>query len=327
MKPTCGVALCTYNGQEYLQEQLESIVNQSRLPDAIVICDDRSTDQTWEILKAFEATSPIPVTIARNDAQRGIIRNFERAVSMLQTDLIFLCDQDDIWLPDKVAGLSSVLAGAPETLLVFTDALLIDGTGRELGMTLFDGLQLDPWEKKALAGGNGFEVFCRRNLVTGATAAFRRSLLSTAMPFPDVCLHDEWLALIASAKGKVTRLPTPTIKYRQHEKNVVGVRKSGRLQKLKQLWWSTRKPGSRKFTADRIRLRATLTERLNALPGVPFPVISQSRESLAFAQFRAALPQPFLLRLPMVAWRAAKGQYRKFGHHWKSDVFRDLIHK
>ncbi|RYZ87983.1 MAG: glycosyltransferase, partial [Proteobacteria bacterium] len=90
MRLTCGIALCTYNGQKFLQEQLASIVAQHQLPDSIVICDDCSSDQTWEILQAFQAASPIPVKIVRHAAQQGVVKNFEAAVRLLETDIVFL---------------------------------------------------------------------------------------------------------------------------------------------------------------------------------------------------------------------------------------------
>lgn len=142
MTLTCSVALCSYNGQRYLQEQLDSILCQTQLPQAIV-CDDCSTDETWSILKAFEAVSPVPVITLRNTSQQGVVKNFERAISMFDTNLIFLCDQDDIWLPGKIATVVFVFANSSETNLVFTAAVLVDGDGREIGYSLFDGLQIN----------------------------------------------------------------------------------------------------------------------------------------------------------------------------------------
>jgi glycosyltransferase involved in cell wall biosynthesis len=324
---TCGVALCTYNGQKYLGQQLNSIVSQIQLPDSIVICDDCSSDKTWEILQAFAAASPVPVKIVRNATRQGVVKNFETAVMLLESDIIFLCDQDDIWLPGRISAIATLFESAPETLLIFTDAVLVNEYAEDMGVSLFAELQISRWEDGSLGRGKAFEVLCRRNVITGATAAFRRSLLYATLPFPDVYLHDEWLGLVASAIGKVVKLSSPTIKYRQHGKNVVGVKKFTHIQVLKRLWWSTRKPGSRQFAADRIVYRSMLTERLKLYPGTPATIIHQCQDSLAFAQFRASLPERFILRLPAVLWMVGKGKYRQFGYWWKSDVFRDLIHK
>lgn len=327
MKKTCGVALCTYNGEKYLKEQLDSILSQTHKPDAIVICDDCSTDETRNILENFKKFSLIPVNLILNSTRRGVTRNFEAAVKLLNTDIIFLCDQDDIWLSNKISSIYSVFLSAPQNNLVFTNAKLIDENGQDLGVSLFGELGLSRTEQQAITCGNAFEVLCRRNVITGATAAFQRSLLSIALPFSDTCLHDEWLGLIASATGSVAHLDDATIKYRQHGKNLVGVKKLTRLEICKELWWSIQRFGSRKFAKDRIEYRADLLARIETHPQIPRVVVRRCQESLAFAKFRAELPQHFFMRWPAVFWRAIRGQYRRYGFWWKGDIFRDLIHK
>lgn len=327
MKLTCGVALCTYNGEKYLKEQLESILSQTKQPDAIVICDDCSTDDTWNILNRFKLSSPIPVKLMPNATQQGVTRNFELAVQLLETDLIFLCDQDDVWFVDKISTIHAAFLISPKTEMVFTNAVLVDENGSDLGATLFGELQLNREEERAIARGKAFDVLCRRNVITGATAAFRRSLLSIALPFSDTCLHDEWLGLIASTLGGVVKLPDCTIKYRQHGKNVVGVRKLSRLEIAKELWWSIQRFGSRKFAVDRITYRVGLLNRIKEHPEISRSFIASCQDSVAFSEFRAALPGRFYMRWPAVLSRVLKGEYRRFGYWWKSDVFRDLIRK
>lgn len=327
LKPTCGVAVCTYNGEKYLEEQLESILSQTQKPDAIVICDDCSSDQTWDILNHFKLSASVPVKIVRNATQQGVIKNFELAVKLLDTDIIFLCDQDDVWLADKISTIYSVFLTLPEIDLIFTNADLIDADGKDLGSSLFGELQLNENEKLSIARGKAFEVLCRRNVVTGATSAFRSSLLTVALPFSDTCLHDEWLGLIAAATGSVFRLSDSTIKYRQHGKNMVGVRKLGKVEICKELWWSIQRFGSRKFAKDRIRYRVELLSRIKENPKISNAVVDRCQDSIAFAKFRAALPKSFLVRWPLVLWKGLKGEYRRFGFWWKSDIFRDLIHK
>ncbi len=327
MRLTCGIALCTYNGHKFLEEQLASIVAQHPLPDSIVICDDCSSDQTWEILQTFEAASPVPVKIVRHATQQGVVKNFEAAVRLLETDIVFLCDQDDLWIPGKISTIAALFESDPEANLVFTDAVLVDEQAQQLGGSLFSELQISRWEEWALSHGKAFEVLCRRNIITGATTAFRRSLLDAALPFPDYYWHDEWLGLIAAATGNVVKLPAPTIKYRQHGKNLVGVKKLTSIESLKRLKWSMNEPRSRHFAADRVDLRSALAERLELLPVVADDVVHQCQKSVAFAQFRANLPRRFLLRLPAVLWMAAKGEYRQFEALWKSHIFRDLLYK
>lgn len=327
MNLTCGVAICTYNGEKYLEEQLESILSQMQKPDAIVICDDCSTDETWAILNRFKLSATVPVKLLRNATQQGVIKNFELAVKSLETEIIFLCDQDDVWLTDKISTIKSVFLASSEIDLVFTNAVLIDANGEDLGSSLFGELCLSEKEQRAIVRGKAFDVLCRRNVITGATTAFRRSLLTVALPFSDTCLHDEWLGLIASTTGGVVHLADSTIKYRQHEKNLVGVKKLSKLEIFKELWWSIQRSGSRKFAVDRIRYRAELLNRMKAHPQISKSFASLCQESVAFAEFRAALPDHFFVRWPAVFWRVLNGQYRRFGFWWKSDIFRDLIHK
>ena len=104
-----SVALCTYNGAKYLGEQLESILNQTRSVNEIVICDDRSTDATADIVKAFQDKAPFPIYFYRNDSQLGSTKNFEKCLQLCQGDIIFLCDQDDSWMPEKVEKLVDYL--------------------------------------------------------------------------------------------------------------------------------------------------------------------------------------------------------------------------
>ncbi|WP_194712479.1 glycosyltransferase family 2 protein [Noviherbaspirillum soli] len=327
MRLTCGIALCTYNGQKFLEEQLASIIAQRQLPDSIVICDDCSSDQTWEILQAFETASPVPVKIVRHADRQGVVRNFETAVGLLQTDIVFLCDQDDLWLPEKISTIAALFESDHEATLVFTDAVLVDEQGQELGESLFSELQISRSEEWALSQGRAFEVLCRRNVITGATTAFRRSLLDAALPFPASYLHDEWLGLLAAATGKVVKLPEPTIKYRQHGNNVIGVKKLTSIETLKRLRWSMNEARSRHFAAERVDFRSALAKRLKLLPGTPGNIVQRCQKSLDFAQFRATLPRRFLLRLPAVISIAVKGEYRQFEGSWKSAVFRDLVHK
>lgn len=327
MKPTCGVALCTYNGGKYLNEQLESILSQTKKPDAIVICDDCSTDETWNILNRFKRSSSIPVEIVRNATQQGVVKNFERAMKFLDADIIFLCDQDDIWLPDKIATIYPFFLSSPEIGLVFTNAVLIDAEGNNLGSSLFEELQLSQEEEQSITCGKAFYTLCRRNIITGATAAFRRSLLSVAVPFSETCLHDEWLGLIAASMGGVVQLHNSTIKYRQHGNNLIGVRKLSRLEFCKELWWSIQRFGSRQFAEDRIKYRIALFDRIKEHPQISGSFVCLCKESIEFAEFRAALPKRFFKRWPAVLWRASKGQYKRFGFWWKSDIFRDIIHK
>lgn len=114
-----SVAMCTYNGEEYLWEQLLSIAEQTRLPDELIVCDDSSTDTTLQILNEFQKMAPFSVRIYCNEAKLGPSKNFEKAITLCSGDVIALSDQDDVWLPRKLERLEKLLEDHLEAGLRF----------------------------------------------------------------------------------------------------------------------------------------------------------------------------------------------------------------
>ena len=231
-----SIALATYNGARYLGEQLESFVRQRRPPDELVVCDDASTDDTPAILRDFEKHAPFPVRIEVNPERLGGVGNFTRAISLCSGDAILLSDQDDVWLPEKVAALESSLAGAPGATLAFGDTSLVDGALRPLGHTGFDSLGLRGGALAKIEAGHVLEALLRFNVVTGAAMAFRAELRDLALPVGRGWVHDEWIAAIASAVGSVVVIDRPLILYRQHDHQQIGLPKRGFLEKVDRAW-------------------------------------------------------------------------------------------
>jgi glycosyltransferase involved in cell wall biosynthesis len=120
--PTIGVALCTYNGERYVREQVRSIFAQTRLPDLLLACDDASHDGTVAALEELAAQAPFPVRIVRNSANLGFRRNFEEAISGCDADIIVLADQDDWWCPEKLEKIETAFERDPSAAAVFSDA-------------------------------------------------------------------------------------------------------------------------------------------------------------------------------------------------------------
>src|SRR5258708_997920 len=133
-----SVAMCTYNGVRFLPEQLESIAAQTRLPDELVVCDDRSTDESVEIIRQFAHRAPFAVRLEINANNRGVTKNFQKAIELCQGDVIALADQDDVWKAQKLQRIVEALEKSPQCILVFSDGECIDGAGLELGFTLWD---------------------------------------------------------------------------------------------------------------------------------------------------------------------------------------------
>jgi glycosyltransferase involved in cell wall biosynthesis len=221
-----SIALCTYNGEKFLMEQLESFLRQTRLPDEIVVCDDRSTDASIKLIEKFSQQSSFPVRIHVNEINLGSIKNFERAISLCTGDIIFLSDQDDVWLPEKIQVIESEFEQNNKLGMVFTNAELVDENLSPLEHTLWDFFF--PRDNQLRAqDGKLFEVLLDYNVVTGATIAFRSCYRDQFLPIPtDIpyVIHDAWIALVITANAEVRMLSEPLIKYRQHSNQQLGIK-------------------------------------------------------------------------------------------------------
>ncbi len=261
MAPSVSVALCTRNGARFLPAQVQSICTQSLLPRQIVLSDDGSTDGSVSIVRQAMAQcgvgEAVELTVFENTTPLGVTRNFEQAVRGCRHELVALSDHDDVWRPGRLARMVGQFAARPDLLLLHTDARLVDAQLAPLGTTLFQALEVKPAELGAITQGLGFDVLLRRNLVTGATAVFRRSLLQAALPFPQEWVHDEWLGAIAAATGRIDVLAEPLIDYRQHGNNQIGARRLTLAEKIDKAFV----PRGTKHL-DRLRRAQALLERL-----------------------------------------------------------------
>jgi len=217
VKCSVSIALCTYNGERFLPEQLASYARQTRLPDEIVVCDDGSKDQTLAILEDWAKTVPFPVRITRNEQNLGYARNFGKAVSLCAGDVIFLSDQDDVWEPEKIAKMTAVFEAEPEIGVVTTDSSIIDEHGNVQSggsWELASGWRYD----EAVAFGIDQpleEVVCTR----GCATAFRREFCAVYLPIPTNWTHDIWLMVLAPWFWKTRFLPERLFRYRLYDAN------------------------------------------------------------------------------------------------------------
>ena len=231
-----SIALCTYNGARYLQQQLDSIADQTLLPGELVACDDRSSDETVEILKAFSGIAPFPVRIHVNDSNLGVARNFEKCTSLCTGEIIALCDQDDAWKPDKLEKLAEALNKNPEAGFVFCDAELVDETLTPLKRHLWDAKpnNFSQMERRDFAHSSQFPHLLKKNMVTGACMMFRASLVPHIVPIPPSWIHDYWIAAIAAALGRRgIVVDEPLVLYRQHQDQQIGVLKGSIITRLR----------------------------------------------------------------------------------------------
>lgn len=218
-----SVALCTYNGEKFLKEQLTSILQQSKAVHEIVVCDDLSQDATLQILQEFKQKFPELFIIKVNEHNLRSVKNFEKAITSCSGDLIFLSDQDDIWKADKVEKMVDKMNQNPHIAVICSSAEIIDESGKVLNaLTVWD---IPFMAKKKEVQINYFTLLSRiQNIATGATMCLRKDFAQQALPFPTVSglHHDEWLALLASQQGKFEIMPEKLISYRLHQNQQVG---------------------------------------------------------------------------------------------------------
>ncbi len=213
-----SVALCTCNGEKFLQEQLDSLAAQTRLPDEVFVCDDVSSDQTVSILKQWASSVPFSVRIVQNPENLGFIANFEQTMRLCTHDVIFFCDQDDVWRPQKIEKMVREFEKDPDLNVVFGEGEMIDAHGTRLGVPrwIFASTWIQYCEPSYVA------PHVRENrLMAGCCMAFRRDFLSVLLPLPPQMTHDSWIYYLSAALPKYVYLrDEPLIFCRMHEKNV-----------------------------------------------------------------------------------------------------------
>lgn len=215
-----SVCMATCNGERYLQAQLDSVLVQLDAGDELVIADDCSTDGT---LALIEQRGDPRIRLLPGKRRLGVVANFERALSAARGEYVFLCDQDDVWLPNKRAVFIKALANAD---LVVSDCRLADAALNELAPSFF----------LLRNSGPGLLRNLLRNSFLGCCMAFRRSLLARALPFPaELPMHDTWLGLVATTTGCVCFVSETTLLYRRHGSNASPTGERSHFSRLTQL--------------------------------------------------------------------------------------------
>ena len=219
MEETIDILLATYNGEDYIKEQLDSIINQTYTNIQILINDDCSTDTTKEILQEYEQKDS-RIKVKYNSKNIGYKKNFEELLKRVEHKYFMLSDQDDYWLPEKVEK-SLKKIEKENADLVFTDLQVVNENLKEITPSLVKYMNF----KKNIKKYNDYRLVFLRNCVTGCTIISKKELIQKYIPIPQEypMVHDWWIALIISQQGKLSFLDEPTIKYRQHGDNQLGI--------------------------------------------------------------------------------------------------------
>jgi glycosyltransferase involved in cell wall biosynthesis len=215
-----SVCLATYNGEQYIREQLNSILFQLNQNDEVIISDDGSTDNTISILESYNDSR---IKIYKNNF-KNVVKNFEFLINKSKGDYIFLSDQDDIWEPSKVKEYINVFSKDDKATLVISNLQLIDKDGNNLHREFYK---------------NNFSNKLLNNIIQnnfiGCSIAFKKEVKNFILPFPkDLAMHDWWIGTCSIIFGKVVFIDKKLIYYRRHDNNVT---KEGGADLLSKLKW------------------------------------------------------------------------------------------
>jgi len=219
-----SILMATYNGETYLRQQIESLLNQTRQDFVLYVCDDCSTDGTYRILLGYAEQYPDRIKVYQNSQNSGDAKwNFLGMMLRHQDDYVMLCDQDDVWQPDKIElSLAAVqerekAVGRQTPVLMHTDLYVVDEELRIINPSLNYMLGLS-----MKFGTMASQVI--QNTITGCTSMYNRAL-AELIKAPSFCImHDWWLGLIVTAFGQKVYLPQATMMYRQHGRNAIGAK-------------------------------------------------------------------------------------------------------
>jgi len=205
--PLISIALCTYNGEEFLEELMDSLLAQSYKNLEIIVVDDCSSDGTVDIINRYCLLHP-SVRLVQNVTNLGYNKNFEKALGLCSGEYISPCDQDDIWDQDKIKLQVEAIGG---NQLVYHDSEFIDSNGNPMNLKISD--------KFNFYRGDNSGPFLYMNCVSGHSILMRRSLTAHVLPFPEGFHYDQWIAYVAANIGSIDFIEKSLVKYRQHQHN------------------------------------------------------------------------------------------------------------
>lgn len=311
-----SVAMCTYNGASYIAEQIESILMQSHLPDEIVICDDGSVDETVSIIENYKSGTDLIFKIIKNEQRLGFVKNFEKAISSCQGDIIFLADQDDIWHFNKIDTVIQSLICRPDVFGVTHNGRLVNSLGEYQGFTKFDQIKR----------GYGSKA----KSITGTLSCLTKDSLGLILPFPDgIKSHDKWINYVFSwLPQNWIYLNNCLSDIRRHDNNtsIWVVNSFKPINRIDVLLEQLKSNPSLDY-ADRLSMNSALSSRLSCNNYLPFDdirykLLSESK-SLTFRSI--LIKKFFLLRLIMSIYLFISGGYKYFNGY--KSFLRDIVQR
>jgi glycosyltransferase involved in cell wall biosynthesis len=276
-----SVAMATFNGERFIREQLNSIAGQSLLPSELVVTDDSASPNTLDIVKKFESQVPFPIRIHRNESRLGYRANFFKAFSLCTGSLIAPCDQDDVWMPNKLERLSSAFTD-DDVLLAIHNVTLVDSD-----LNPIPGASKKHWYHEGTYGplttdpaymAYGMSLMVRRDVLKWIDPAGARSFEEHSFG------HDLWLWFVATSLGKIVGLSEELALYRQHAANVVGALRS---ESKKEEVSISRRTGTAHYIRSQVMSLELGRKLANIRPDAPEKIKRRAQEASDFYRKRA----------------------------------------
>lgn len=318
--PSISIAMCTYNGGKHVLQQMESLSAQSLLPAELVVCDDVSTDDTVEIIRAFANRAPFAVRLEINETTLGYSKNFAKAVGLTSGELILCSDQDDVWHPDKLRMFADKFRSEPHHGLIFCDANLVDQNLQPIGSTLWQSKKFWVGARRKVTGMTGASVILKDPswFAAGATMGFASKYKSLVLPLAEGWTHDAWIATVVASVAPVGLIAEPLNDYRQHSSQVFGGT-SGSMGHVMNLA-KTRASSEDHFraTAERYRkLEARLKE--SGVATLDPAMFMRIERKISHWELRSKMRKVSkLARFPLIGREFALGRYQSYSQGWKS---------
>lgn len=317
-----SIAMATYNGSEWVEEQLESFAAQTRPPDELVVCDDCSNDDTPDKVASFSERAAFALRLERNSRNLTSTPNFAKAVSLCTGDVIFLSDQDDVWHPEKLEVMTQALEARPQLGAVFSNGRVVDGKLRPMGHSLWDALDFGASERNAVRSGRAVGVFLRHVVAAGCTLAFRAEYRDLYWPLPDLHdSHDAWISFLVASVAPVALVERELLDYRVHGRNQFGLHELSLTEQIEKARWQLESGvfdyGVRFFTQVQERLKAS--ERT-----IDASLMEAVSAKIEHCRVRNEMSERLTKRLPAIAGELARGNYWRFSYGLRS-LAQDLL--
>ena len=314
-----SVALCTCDGIAHLKEQIASLYKQSYLPSELTVCDDASVDNTVSLIESLSTDAPFPIRIHKNKNRIGVRENFEQVIKNASGNIIALCDQDDVWLPEKLETFEKAFEDGADW--VCCDAEVVNEKLVPLNYTLWQRTNFNSKEREQARQGDLFSVLLKHYTIAGATIAFRANLREKLLPIPENWHYDAWIAAVLAATSKGAIIELPLQRYRQHSTNIIGGLQRNLLSESRIALSINRD----EFYDEELMQWSQLAERLKSIDASP-EAQSRLAEKINHLKRRAEWPQRRIMRLPGIITEIVRGGYARFSRNWGSIAI-DLLLK